>query len=156
MKLFSGFLLYLFLSLTHGTASIDSNYTSYYNTFVKIAKDCKININTSELRIEQSTSLKKYYIAVCYPFDNLIQVNNKIWYDKLTENEREQTIFHEMGHCLLKLKHDDQDLNLMNSRGFIKKELYEKEYDYFIRKLFKNCKKNLVEKFNYKDLHDSN
>lgn len=156
MRILTGFCLYLLLSLTHGAASVDSNFKKYYDRFVTISKECKLPINTTELRIEKSTTLPKYFIAVCLPSDNLIRVNVKNWEKRLTDNEREQTIFHEMGHCLLNLRHDDSDLNLMNTHGFIEKEMYKENYDYFIRKLFKNCKKDLVQLFNYKDLHDSN
>lgn len=150
-KLLGGSLLALILLINHASLS-DDIVKSHFNRFMKIAKECEIEVNDSELRIEVDYKHpKNSYYAVTYPTLNLISINYRkyMW---LSEIEQEQVILHELGHALLQLDHEDNDLNIMNTKGFIDEKTYSDYYDYFIRKLFKNCNKPLVEKF----VHESN
>ena|ERR1017187_9259095 len=142
-------LFLLVMCFSHNSQMIEDQYKPYFIKFVEIAKQCEIPINTSELRIETEYNMrKKPYIAVTYVLHDLIRVKYK-YYRRLSESEQEQTIMHELGHSLLNLEHDNTSLNIMTSKGFIPKDLFEYEYDYFIRRLFINCKAPLMEKFEY-------
>jgi len=148
--LLGAFLCNCCLLVTHDSKSITPEVSVYYDKFVGFAKECRIPINNATLRIEMSTDIKKEYIAVCSYVENIITVNAKIW-ERLTETEREQTIFHELGHCLLDQRHDDSNLNVMNTIGFIVEMNYSKYYNYFMRTLFKGCKKEIYKHFEYKE-----
>lgn len=139
------------LGLTHESKSIDTQGTQYHVKFMNFSEQCNIKVNDVSLRIEMSDQLEDRFVAICYYQDNLIQVNRKTW-KRLNNREKEQTIFHELGHCLLNQRHNDEDLNIMRSVGFIRSHLYEKYYDYFVRRLFIGCEKPLYEKFVYKDI----
>lgn len=138
-------ILVLFLNITHEAKSITSEVSPFYEKFIRISKECGISVNDATLRIEMKKKLGKRIVAVCNYATNTIEISSPVW-KRLTESEKEQTILHELSHCLLNQRHDDKDLNLMNSLGFIRENLYTENYDYFMRRLFKNCKKPLVEK----------
>lgn len=144
----------LFTILTsniNGTKSITKEVEAYVNTFVQQAKECNVRISDAELRVEMSSlgDVKKY-VAICYHFTTLVIINSTFW--KLLEpHEQEQTISHELGHCLLKQQHDENGLNIMNAKNFIKKSEYVEQYDYYTRRLFTKCKKPETEKFVYKE-----
>jgi hypothetical protein len=144
-----GFVLFLCLGLTHNSEMVDGQFRPVFDKFVKIAKECDNTINTGEVRIEMdySTNDEPFY-AVTYYLSNLIRVKY-IHYRRLSPSKQEQTIMHELGHLSLNLRHNDEDLNLMNTKNFIPRELFENEYDYFIRKLFWECKAPLTKKFIY-------
>lgn len=144
-----GLILFITCQLSHGTATVDNAAKPIYERFLNIATECGVNVNRAELRIEMSYSIpNKHYYAITYTQINLIVINNYA-FRYLSENEKEQTIMHELGHALLKLHHDDRGLNLMNAIGFITEKDYRENYDYFIRRLFIDCKKPLMEKFVY-------
>ena len=135
--------------MTHNSEMIDEHFKPTFDKFVSIAKECETTIDVGELRIEMdySTNYEPFY-AVTYSLHNLIRVKY-INFRKLSESKQEQTIIHELGHATLDLRHDDEDLNLMNTIGFIPQQLYEQEYDYFIRKLFWECKAPLTRRFEH-------
>lgn len=141
----------LLLGISHEAKSIDFQFQPYYDDFMRIANDCKTKVNNPTLRIEMTKKINKQWIAVCSYKDNIISVNENHWF-KLTENERKQTIYHELAHCLLDSRHDDTSLNIMNSKGFVQQQYFSQYYDYFIRRLFKDCKKPLYEKFEPKEI----
>lgn len=146
----SAFLLNAILLITHETKSIDTQVIPYYNRFMDIADKCMSRVNNETVRIEMTDNINPSYVAVCFYATNIVQINRKVW-NRLSNEKREQTIFHELGHCLLNQSHDDDDLNLMNTYGFVNKQLYVYNYDYFVRKLFKDCSAPLYEKFQYEE-----
>lgn len=148
---FTALLLNFMLLISHESKSIDTNFASYYVRFVEIANKCNLPIGNATIRIEMSSTISDKFIAECYYYENIIRVNKRIW-EILPETNREQTLFHEMGHCLLNQRHDDDGLNLMNTIGFVPKEMYEANYDYFIRRLFKECTAPLYEKFEHEEI----
>lgn len=151
-SIMSGFCLYLGLSVTHVAQSIDVQVIPYYKKFMYIANQCKVKPNVASLRIEMTEKLEKSnWVAVCYYQDNLIRINRLTW-QRLTKSQREQTIHHELGHCLLNQGHNDTDINLMNSAGFLTTEQFKKYYDYYVRRLFKGCAKPKYEHFIYEEV----
>lgn len=135
------------LQLNHVAKSIDYSTQPYYDQFMGIAKECGLKLNDAELRIEVNYDKpNKPYYAVAYPLLNTIVVNH-YKYQWLPTLYKEQVMLHELGHALLNLPHQDKDLNIMNTKGFIEPEDYITNYDYYVRKLFKTCSKK--EKFEW-------
>lgn len=145
-------ILFIGLSITHEAKSIDTQVIPYYIRFVDIADQCLVKLNDVHLRIELSDKLENdKWIAVCEYSDDLIKVRRNVW-DRLKPDQREQVIFHEAAHCLLNLRHDESEPNIMNAGGFLSKDFYTNNYDYLIRKLFKNCRSPLYKKFQYEEV----
>lgn len=154
-KLLRFCLLYLMLlMLTHNANSIDTHVVPYYVRFLDIAAQCKIKVNNVETRIEMSSRLHRDIAARCNYHQNVIEVNSTQW-SVLDDTEKEQLIFHELGHCLLNIiGHDDTGPNIMNSNGFLRSSAYIHYYDYFVRRLFKKCEKDVGIKFVYKETNN--
>lgn len=147
-KSFINALLILYtLLITHASANVDAELKPYFNRFVDFSKQCGYNINTSEIKVEFFDDTVQYRVALCYRNVQLVQVDRKSFGQYSTE--REQIIFHELGHCLLDKDHDDKDWNIMNTEGFL--DDYKQNYDMYIRKLFDKCTKPVTDKFTYKD-----
>jgi uncharacterized protein YecA (UPF0149 family) len=146
IKLYAIVLLGLLVSCSK--TRIDDSLLAYNKRFETIAKECDIDLNSSSL--EFTNSDEKLY-GWCQYYPNGIKISVRGW-SELPRTTKEQLIFHEMGHCRLDQPHDDEDLNVMNTVGFIDRQTYIKYYDYFIRKLFVGCKTPLFKKFKYKDI----
>lgn len=60
--------------------------------------------------ISFKTIEEEYVIALCYNYNNTsknyIEVDPEE-YNKLSDSEKEETIYHELGHCLLNREHDE-------------------------------------------------
>jgi hypothetical protein len=139
-SILGGLILGCTIQMNHNTISVDYRLRAYYDQFVAIANKCDVPVNESELRVEMSYDLRqKPYYAITYPFLNTVVVN-VYKYRRLPKMYQEQVIFHELGHGLLSLHHDDTDLNIMNTFNFIPEQDFVVRYDYYIRKLFKDCK----------------
>jgi hypothetical protein len=89
------------------------------------------------------------YAGVCYYWavgNNEIKVNRNYW-EKINEKQREQLIFHELGHCVLNKDHNNDiiDINgfscpysIMRSWAFDRFEIehcYNKDYQHYVRDL---------------------
>lgn len=140
ISILGGLVLAISIQLTHNSVSVDDNVAKYYNKFIAIADKCETTVNKDELRVEiQYNITNKPYYAVTYTELNLVVINYAK-FNGLEQTKQEQTIIHELGHALLGLDHNDEDLNLMNTIGFITEQDYVVNYDYYIRKLFEDCK----------------
>lgn len=70
-----------------------------------------------------------------------IQIDSKYW-NKSSDLAKEQLMFHELGHCVLRLQHNDtldkfaRPISIMNSYQFAD-YLYKKNYNSYIEELFK-------------------
>jgi hypothetical protein len=129
---------------------IDSELQPYLNKYISYAKECRVPITDSGLTLSLDKT-KSTTFGYCRTMFNTIKINKRSWV-ALTEIQKEQLIFHELTHCLLDQDHDDLGLNVMNTHGFIYKQLYVEYYDYFIRRLFLECRKPLYEKFKYEEI----
>lgn len=137
----TGLILFLLLLQTHATKSVDDIVRIDYDKFINISKECGELVNDKELRVEVDYTIEySSYYAIFYPVYNIVTIN---YYNfiKLSMIHQQQVVFHELGHALLGLPHNDVDLNLMNTLEFIGEKDYKKNYDYYLRKLFVNCKK---------------
>lgn len=136
------------LASCRSSTDVDSELIPFNNKFERIAKECQVELYDASLKFA-STREKLY--GWCRPYSGSVLINSRHW-NKLTAVKKEQLIFHELGHCRLDQKHDDDDLNIMNTKGFIDEETYTEYYNYFIRKLFVGCKAPLFKKFKYKEI----
>ena len=96
----------------------------------------------------------KHAIGLCVPsFLNPVRSRPAIYIDKdywdnASEMARESTVFHELGHCVLNLEHNDQDVVIKGEK--LKKSLmapvefggykYLANYQYYVDELFSETK----------------
>ena len=129
----------------------------YKHRFLKEAelRKCKVNKKTVELSfgklayviVGKDTLYRKATSVVRWPFflKNEIIVDID-WYRKSTEFEREQTLFHELGHIYLNRKH--YNAHLYKDRVFIPISImnrintqhYEQNKEYYLNELFRKTK----------------
>lgn len=90
------------------------------------------------------------HAGVCIKWTNgYREINiNKIYWDSINELQREQLIYHELGHCVLDLGHVDNHfwsfiwrcpVSIMRSWAFSSREVdkcYDREYNYYMNELF--------------------
>jgi len=129
---------------------IDNRLHPYLVKYDRYATECKVPKTNGGLSI-MFDNIPTDVWGYCRPGPNSVKLNIRTWH-LLTEPQREQLVFHELAHCLLDQEHDDDDLNIMNTAGFIEDDLYSEYYDYFIRRLFINCKKPITDKFKYEGI----
>ena len=137
---------------------INSQFQPYMDRFVQESNTVGRPVTISDLTIDFYDNMNipgangGIVIGLC-SMDGLsnpkITINTTWW--KLMHNypaDREQLIFHEMGHCVLGLKHDDTKVNaadnnalvpvtIMNSYHF-SPYTYGVNYDYYMNQLFGN------------------
>lgn len=78
-------------------------------------------------------------LGYCYYDSNLILIDKTYWYDHTTtELERKELIYHELGHCDLKMRHNKDKKSLMYKYKI--KIMTENELNDVIEKMFKSVK----------------
>lgn len=122
MKKFS-LLFFIILSSCGRTPYIEPELIKYLNRFEK-----EINYSTENIAVV-FTNLDAPTIGVCTLNDfsfNFIQLDRRFW-ESSDEYEREQLIYHELGHCAMFLEHNDTEVtynsvkipgSIMNSTFF--------------------------------------
>jgi hypothetical protein len=95
------------------TVEIENDFQQYYDSFIQIANEKKINLPTIKTII-QFTDDSNAPSGACYqnPTTKTIKINRAVWELYETNlNGRENIIFHELGHCLLNREHDNSTLS---------------------------------------------
>jgi hypothetical protein len=133
------------LLLTHNAPSIELASRPYFDRYIELSKKCGLNLNTAEIRIEYMDTKIKYQVATCNSSQQIIRLDRRSF--RGDDIRREQILFHELTHCLMSQGHNDIDLNIMNTSGFIDNLDYVNNYDMYIRKMFKVC--NYKEQIKY-------
>jgi len=64
----------------------------------------------------------------------------KRFWDNASANQRLALVYHELGHCALRLEHDDTMPDIMNSY-LLPEYFVEKEWDSLVNKLFERAKR---------------
>lgn len=135
----------LILSSCGNSYSI-SGFESYVNEFVEYGKTKNKKIETYELSIGfgKSEEFEEDVIGICYIYesgDKDIAIKKEYW-DKANEIQKKVLMFHELGHCLLGLDHDDTFLNppgrpksFMNSH-VVNWNIAKKYYSEYMEELF--------------------
>lgn len=90
---------------------------------------------------------KKTVVGECFNGDdeyNYVYIDKDHW-NKITETQREQLMFHELGHCVLKLNHDNRvfpDLDIAHPKHLsimyheqMPDDQYVENWEYYIDEL---------------------
>jgi hypothetical protein len=88
----------------------DPTFSPYINSFKQ-----EFNVNVSVPVIFKELDSNK--AGVCYVWSDgyrEIGINSKFW-PNFSEEQKEQLIFHELGHCKFNLNHDDSRLSYDNA-----------------------------------------
>jgi len=117
----------------------DKAFSKYVSSFeLHFNKKVKVPITFSKL--------DDRYAGVCYTYSNgyrEIEISKTSW-DSMNDEQREQVIFHELGHYVLNKGHDDTMLNsgcpksIMRSVAFSLNEIddcYVPDFDRYIKEL---------------------
>lgn len=117
----------------------DSAFSEYVQSFeLHFNKKVKVPINFNKLNPQ--------YAGVCYVYSNgyrEIEISKTSW-DSMNHEQREQVIYHELGHCVLNKGHDDTMLvdscpkSIMRSVAFSRSEIddcYVPDFDRYIKEL---------------------
>lgn len=87
-------------------------------------------------------------VGICYYKDKEIRIDKTFW-DQSTTYGREELIFHELGHCVLRLDHNDDmiedpsnsymamPVSIMYSKVFGNTKSYINNRDYYLQELVK-------------------
>ena len=132
-----GFMLFLLLiSSPSNTSYQDPELQPFVEEFIKIGKLFKvkdIESKTKQLSIRFG-SISDRELANCRYFYQQVTVNSKFWH-KLSIENKEELIFHELGHCILK-KTNHSDTGIMKAAGLHHPLFYKENYEYLINSLF--------------------
>lgn len=66
----------------------------------------QVNLNVSFVPEIPSNDPGYITLGQCFMGTGIVQINHTEWED-LSDNEKEELIFHELGHCLLNRQHND-------------------------------------------------
>ena len=145
-------------AVSQGKRNIDPVFVNYYDSFLKEEKSRGLNLSQINITIQfkltdpktkQVLALKKTReLAHCRlnPLqDPVINVDPTSW-KQMTKTQKEMTIYHELGHCLLLKGHnssmtESRHISIMNPIGFNSKDYISNKEDY------------LNELFSYKPYH---
>ncbi len=129
---------------------IHPDVQQYVNEFVKYGKLYQgddfelepINIDIGVARDLWDPFLDRGTVGWCKPSLKPLEIMiDEDYWDTSTPLEREQLMFHELGHCILGADHDDsvdennEPTSLMNSY-VVHDKIYSKHREEYIRKLF--------------------
>ena len=148
MKVLVNMVMNLFLALSCSTASV--RYGEKLGPYIDdFEKNCKTKVT---IPIELAP-LPKGVLGKCVAFRGpvifrKIQIDLDYW-NSATNTQKESTILHELGHCVLDLEHDTTIIGeyylfmrpktLMFPYDFPQYEIFRKEYR---EQFFSQCKKN--------------
>lgn len=134
------------INITH---FVDPEFKPYYDRFISASSAISgEDLSGEKVTIKFVDSIPSrdpdsYILGLCYFDLNLVKISREAW-DNLLVGRREALIFHELGHCLLKRKHDDvreqasgKMLSIMNTYLISTKEFIGR-YDYYLMELFLN------------------
>ena len=104
--------------------NIDANLVKYLNNFQNEGLARGISTNSSHLRMGFSESMpvseipNSFVLAYCQRSSQGPSIVVKgSTFNNMSISDREQLVFHELGHCLLNLGHDDSTENALDHNG---------------------------------------
>ena len=149
LTILNGLIIGCTLRISHSSQSIDVIARKSFDKFVSISKECNVSVDYNFTRIEVDYDHpRNQFYAISYSGSNLIVINYAR-FSRLPDYKQEQVIFHEMGHATLDLRHNDNELDIMNTVGFIDDITYKQYFNFFIHRLFKDCNKAVFIKYEY-------
>ena len=132
-------------SLFGSKTNIDSEFVPYVNRFVEYTRENGLNVSTKGLILERKV-LDRQTLGVCYLGQKTVYINSLYWGRHMTvyPYSKEQLIFHELAHCLLKRGHKEN--SMPSSVGdipssimyptFFSSHFYLANYSYYVLELF--------------------
>lgn len=138
MTLFAFILFILFIASPSNRAYQDKKVEPFIIEFIRLGKLFKIEDiekRTKELKI-RFAKINKKELANCSYYYGEITINTEHW-DKLPIENKEEVVFHELGHCVLNQRYHT-DFGIMKAAGLYDPEFYKEEYEYLINQLFKS------------------
>jgi len=92
------------LNLEEVEREIDPRFQAYVLDFeMRTGIDNKVAITFQQIEQED-------VIAICYDYKNLRKnyiIVDPEMFETLSDSEKEETIYHELGHCMMNKKHDE-------------------------------------------------
>ena len=143
-----------YCSILQSEKNIDPEFLPFYHSFLKEAQSRGFNLTHLNISINFKPTLENKkqslainnekelgYCEIRFTQDPFINIDPASW-SQMSTTQREMTVYHELGHCLL-LKghtstktHDHRQLSLMNSASFPDQE-YLSNRDHYLDELFK-------------------
>lgn len=109
--------------------TVDEEFLSYLDRFEHL-----IGVYPYDVSVLLVDQLKPGQDAVCKHGRRLVYIKNSAWL-QLTDNGREQLVYHELGHCFLELGHNSSLLpdgcpaSIMNPYTFGNSDCYAQHRD---------------------------
>ena len=127
---------------------VDAELAPYFELFALEGEKRNVKVDYDALHVEGMvrTIEGRTVVGQCSHSEdapNLVIVDPILW-RRASEAQREQIIFHELGHCFLQRSHkDDQDANgicrsIMHSSTEVCSINYEQNRDFYLDELFAN------------------
>jgi len=96
--------------VTYHNARVESEFVPYLQEFEKYW-GCPVSI---KMKFEDLSRYKKSWVGVCYGFKSIdafksISIDLAYWKESNLP-EKEELIFHELGHCVLDREHDEKQI----------------------------------------------
>lgn len=131
----------------HDSLYVDSAFDKIYSDFVTIGEHYGTKMpKTGAILVDDDLRSKPQVLGSCIHLGNtrLITISKSFWM-KASPLEREETLFHELGHCILNRPHcfKKNELNEPVSimyPSILNKNLYERNRQKFIHELFRRRK----------------
>ena len=119
-----------------------TGFEPYVQTFEKYSRDFGHPVTVTNLRIQfgETQKQERAYCLLSADRPPTITINESKW-STLEDSEREELLFHEMGHCVLKRKHRSEVMDggipesLMNPYA-INRFTYSAHQNYYLDELF--------------------
>lgn len=125
---------------------IDKQLRPYVNQFLKYChqyeRDCS-SIADFKIEFDSLADVKVFFpgvVGICTPADKTILINTE-YFNEEGFARREQLVFHELGHCILKLDHTDPDTIQIMHPSTLPGNVYLQLYPILMNDFF-GCKTN--------------
>lgn len=136
------FLLLFCISAIFGCAHLKEEYREkelrkIIAEFNQVAVDCKVAVKiplVEFINVNKKFKYKENLAGVCYKGVIFL---DEMWWSRAYSLDRQQVVFHELGHCALGLKHGN---NLMDTKKIENSLFLEKKQEY-IKELFQKKQK---------------
>lgn len=125
--------------VTFDKYNVDPLLEPYYLSFIKEGKDRGYDYSGGFIKItfDAGEDENIYGASKRTGVDNVyvVRINPYKW-DKLEEHEKEMIVFHELGHAILKHKHDEDLLSIMKTDVYHPMYNYKEHREIMLDKLF--------------------
>lgn len=132
-----GFMLFILLIASPSSVAYqDPEIKPFVSEFIRLGKMFKIEdieARTKRIKIKFG-KIDKRELANCSYYLQQVVINSRYW-KKLSIENKEEVVFHELGHCVLNIK-THTDTGIMKPAGLHLPEVYREDYEYLINDLF--------------------